>query len=78
VIVINTGTKRRRWGKMKIKQGIVFAILMERNGGIIHKSPSYILEKLDDVEKAEKPEQLLDSEGQDIFNIWAKDWKVRF
>jgi len=63
---------------MNIKQAIVFAILMEHDEGILNKSASYILEKVEAVRDNPHPEQLLDMMGQAKLNLWAERWKVKF
>jgi len=61
---------------MKLKQAVVFAILMENNEGIKVKAPSYILEKLEMCEKMEHPERLLDSGNFAKFNRWLEKWDI--
>ena len=56
---------------MNIRQGIVFAILMQGNGGIMNKHPSYLAEKLEAVELMKEPERLLDPDNREIFNRYC-------
>lgn len=60
--------------KLKLYQAVVFAILMENNRGIVEKSPSYIMEKLDSCLDPH-PEGLLDINNLAKFNQWKRQWE---
>lgn len=60
---------------MTTLQAVVFAILMENNGGIIYKCPEYVLEKLIAVRR-EDPEALLDMFNLAKFRQWCEKWHV--
>lgn len=59
---------------LKLRQAIVFAILMEGNEGIIKKSPSYVKEKLQAFELKE-PEVLLDWINMQKFKDYIEKWE---
>lgn len=63
---------------MNLKQAVIFAILMEGDGGILNKSPKYIKEKISVVKNLEEPEILLDFDNMKKFNLWKKIWGVNF
>jgi len=63
---------------MNLKQAVVFAILMEGNGGILNKSPVYVKEKISVIKNLEEPEILLDFDNMEKFNLWKKIWGVNF
>jgi hypothetical protein len=57
-----------------VLQGVVFAILMENNDGILQKSPSYVYEKWLAVRNLPEPENLLDGCNQAKLNEWKMRW----
>ena len=57
-----------------LKKIVVFKILMENRGGVLEKSPGYILEKWDDTMDAENCECLLDSDNLKKLNNYIKKW----
>jgi len=57
-----------------LRQAVVFCVLMEGNGGILNKSPDYIMEKLRACEGWDKPEPLLDSINNHKFLMYAHKW----
>ena len=61
---------------IKLKQLVVFAILMENNNGILEKSPSYILEKYDTTYGNLMPEQLLDQKNLAKYKTYLKRWGI--
>lgn len=61
---------------LRLKQAIAFAILMEGNGGVLNKAPSYVLEKFQVIRKTEYPEGFLDVNNKRIFNEYIKRWRV--
>lgn len=61
---------------MNLRQAVVFAILMEIHGGILAKSPDYVMEKLGDVALMKEPEGILDSTGLSEFYTWARSWRA--
>jgi hypothetical protein len=58
---------------LRMKQTIVFAILMEGNGGIMNKAPRYIKEKLN-IFNMEDPEALLDYINLEKYNEYINKW----
>lgn len=63
---------------MELKSAVVFAILMENNKGIVHKSPAYILEKLRICERTnhqEYLEGLLDAFNKTKLHEWERIWE---
>ena len=65
---------------MKLKSAVVFSILMEGGGGILTKSPGYIMEKLRTCEALSAREYLaalLDSDNQAKLREWEKIWEER-
>jgi len=65
---------------MKLKSAVVFSILMEGGGGILTKSPGYILEKLracSAMSEREYLAALLDSDNQAKLREWEKIWEER-
>ena len=58
---------------LRMKQTIVFAILMEGDGGIMNKAPRYIKEKLN-VFNMEDPEALLDDINLEKYNEYINQW----
>ena len=58
---------------LRMKQTIVFAILMEGNGGIMNKAPRYIKEKLN-IFNMEDPEALLDDINLEKYNEYINKW----
>lgn len=63
-----------------LRQAVTFAILMETHRGIIGKSPSYILEKLELVEGMKTEDELkslLDSFNRQKYETWKKLWEGR-
>ena len=61
---------------LKLKQAIVFAILMQNNQGILYKAPCYVMEKLESAFNLEKPEVLLDSMNILIFRQYLQKWGI--
>jgi hypothetical protein len=59
---------------MRIKNAIVFAILMQNNNGIIEKSPAYVSEKLRMCERMEDSSGLLDDTNMKIYNQYLGLW----
>ena len=53
---------------------IVFSILMENNGGILDKAPSYILEKIKACSGNNHPEWLLDPINKRKYEKYMKRW----
>ena len=63
---------------MKLKSAVVFSILMEGGGGILSKSPGYIMEKLRDCESMSEREYLaalLDINNQAKLREWEEKWE---
>jgi len=58
---------------LKLRQAVVFAILMEGNGGILNKAPVYIREKLN-VFNMDDPEVLLDYINLEKYNEYINQW----
>ena len=61
---------------MNLKQLVTFAVLMENNGGILGKSPSYIIEKYETSKLMSNPEQLLDTVNKAKFQKYMKIWRL--
>jgi len=61
---------------MNLRQALVFAILMQGNGGVLTKHPSYMLEKLRAVREHNEPEVWLDTFNMAIFRQYLDKWKV--
>jgi len=59
---------------MTTKQAVVFAILMENNGGIQGKSPDYIREKLYMCSQDDNPECILDQQNYLKLQRWQQLW----
>ena len=59
---------------MNLEQAVIFAILMENNGGILEKSPSYIEEKYEGCEFLPSPEELLDPANLAKLQAWRDRW----
>jgi len=65
---------------MKLKSAVVFSILMEGGGGILTKSPGYILEKLracSAMSEREYLAALLDSDNQAKLREWEEKWEEK-
>ena len=65
---------------MKLKSAVVFSILMEGGGGILSKSPGYILEKLracSAMSEREYLAALLDSDNQAKLREWEEIWEEK-
>lgn len=58
-------------GKMELLKIVEFCILMQNNGGILGKAPSYIEEKYHTTDGSGI---ILDSKNQAIFNRWKEIW----
>jgi hypothetical protein len=58
---------------LKLRQAVVFAILMEGNGGILNKAPVYIREKTN-VFNMDDPEVLLDFMNMQKYNVYIDKW----
>ena len=58
----------------KLREAVVFAILMENGDGIMGKAPSYIMEKLNAVDGMRHPELLLDDNNLEKYKDWRKRW----
>jgi len=56
-----------------LRQAVVFAILMENDGGILTKAPTYIMEKLKATDW-DMPEGLLDSSNMQKFCEYKERW----
>lgn len=67
---------------MNIKQGLVFALMVQQDGGIMEFAPQDILLAIDQVEDkyfGDDPDRvLLNDEGQRLFNEWKEKYKVHF
>ena len=61
---------------MNLRQAITFCVLMQGNGGILTKAPSYVLEKLLSASMMSEPEVLLDSINLSIFRQYCEQWGV--
>lgn len=61
---------------MKVNQLVVFAILMENNGGILDKSPCYIMEKAEFCMNDPDPTGLLDRGNYAKYLDWVRRWRV--
>ncbi len=59
---------------MNIRQAVTLIILMEGNGGIVGKHPSYLLEKLKGCQRRVVPEQLLDPGNMAKFKRYAEKY----
>ena len=53
---------------------VAFSILMEGNGGILSKSPSYIHEKYEACTKMVNPESMLDGVNTAKFEDYMRTW----
>jgi len=65
---------------MDLKQAVVFCILMEVDGGIVTKHPSYILEKLEACQRSFKEDELLallDIYNQKKYQQWKRFWGIQ-
>jgi len=60
-----------------LKGAVIFAILMEGDGGILNKSPSYIKEKLRICQtmNTNDLESILDVSNQMKLHKWEQIWK---
>ena len=63
---------------MNVRQGVVFAILMQGNKGIMTKHPSYLAEKLAMCLMGTTPERMLDASNLKIFNDWKQQMRIEF
>jgi len=66
---------------MKLKSAVVFSILMEGGGGILTKSPGYILEKLracSAMSEREYLAALLDRKNQAKLREWEEKWEEKW
>ena len=61
---------------MNLRQAVVFAVLMEGNGGILSKHPDYVMEKLRLASSLKEPEVLLDHNNLRKFKKYLEIWKV--
>ncbi|RKY25310.1 MAG: hypothetical protein DRP62_01495 [Planctomycetota bacterium] len=61
---------------LTIKRLVAFCILMQNNGGILNKAPSYLLEKYEAVMNNKYPEAYLDVNNLAIFKEYLKKWRV--
>lgn len=59
---------------MNIKQAVAFALLMQNNGGILDKAPSYVYEKLHLCETLKDPGQILDDTNTALFGDYMNRW----
>ena len=62
---------------MTLEQLVTFAILMESGGGILNKSPDYILEKFEACSQFNSVpflRTLLDKASQAKFDTWMRKW----
>lgn len=60
-----------------LEQLITFCILMENNGGILHKAPAYVFEKYRLAVGLKQPEALLDPHNLAKFNTYMATWAGR-
>jgi hypothetical protein len=64
---------------MTIRQAVAFAFMMENNEGIMGKSPSYVLEKMEQCLTHRKPdEQIFHPTLKAQFDQWAEIWGVKW
>ena len=62
-----------------IRSLVVFAILMETGGGIVCKSPDYILEKANSaLLMGDQAYTLLDSQNYAKYRTWCATWEGSF
>ncbi len=59
---------------MNEEQAVVLAILLNHGEGVISKTPGYIEEKIDAVQRGDHPERLLDNVGRVLYNNWRTTW----
>lgn len=59
---------------MKIRQAVVFAIIMQNGEGIKTKAPHYISKKLWACENDPHPERILDDENKKIYDEYIELW----
>lgn len=59
---------------IRLRQLVVFAILMENGDGIAVKSPEYINEKHVAALMMSEPEKLLDPDNRVKFECWLERW----
>lgn len=59
---------------VRLKQLVVFAILMENGEGVVDKSPDYIEEKHVVALMTNEPETLLDPSNRAKFERWLERW----
>jgi hypothetical protein len=62
---------------MNVEGLVMFAILMENGGGILDKSPHYILEKFQTcltVRDVEMLRGILDTANRHKFDLWLQRW----
>ena len=65
---------------MKVEQLVAFCVLMEADGDILGKSPSYILEKFKYCEGTDNPkflEGVLDRQNLAKFGAWMEKWMTK-
>lgn len=62
---------------LRIRQLVVFSILMENGRGIRDKSREYIEEKFGQATSQENPEVLLDMGNLGKFKEWCELWEPR-
>ena len=58
----------------QLKRLVIFAILMENDGGILDKSSNYILEKYSSALRVKYPGELLDVSNKNKFYEWCRRW----
>lgn len=61
---------------MTLEQTVALAILLQGNGGIMTKSPRYILEKLEQVTAEKDPAGPLDHPNRIIYEAYILHWKI--
>ena len=75
---LNLAEQRKAGENMTLRQAVVFSIFMEHGAGISEKAPHYIKEKLDMINRAGRPEMLLDFAGFNKFVEWLELWGIKF
>jgi len=62
--------------KLTLKRAVVFAILMEGDGGVTNKSPEYVGEKFTLAMNSNHPKKLLDKYNKIKFKKWIELWGI--
>lgn len=65
----------KRVDRLRLKQLVCFAILMENGRGVLDKSPDYLVEKYQACVTSSEPEVLLDSKNLQKFFEYEERWQ---